>query len=68
MVDAFRRGALDAIPIIGGMLAVLLAFISLLEFVNATLTWFGDRVGIVDLTLQVGIVLFFFHSLPGSMD
>lgn len=40
-------------PVIGVVLAVLIVFISALDFVNATMTYFGQRVGIEDLTLQV---------------
>jgi nucleoside permease NupC len=53
MLDAFCGGAVSAVPIIGQVLVVLFACFSLLEFVNATLTWFGDRVGIEQLTVQV---------------
>ena len=31
----------------------MLAFLSLLTFLNATLTWFGDRVGVENLTFEV---------------
>ena len=41
-------------PIIGAVLATLIAFLAGLEFINATLTWFGERAGVTDLTLQVG--------------
>ena len=40
-------------PIIGAVLATLIAFLAGLEFINATLTWFGERAGVTDLTLQV---------------
>ncbi|ESO12301.1 hypothetical protein HELRODRAFT_93209 [Helobdella robusta] len=45
IVEAAASGASAAIPLVANIAANLLAFIALLEFMNATLTWFGDRVG-----------------------
>ena len=51
-------GAIGAISIVAYILASVIAFFSLLDFVNATLEWFGERVGLVApdypiLTFQV---------------
>lgn len=46
IIDAASIGAVGAIAIVAHILASVIAFFSLLEFVNATLQWFGDRVGL----------------------
>lgn len=53
IVEAAASGASSAIPLVANIAANLIAFISLLEFLNGTLTWFGDRVGAErDITFQ----------------
>lgn len=39
--------------IAAAVLTTLIGFIALLELANRTFSWFGDRVGIFELTLQV---------------
>ncbi|KAK3608164.1 hypothetical protein CHS0354_034123 [Potamilus streckersoni] len=46
IIDAASIGAVGAISIVAHILSSVIAFISLLEFVNVTLQWFGDRVGL----------------------
>jgi pyrimidine nucleoside transport protein len=46
IIDAASVGAVSAISIVAYILASVIAFFSLLEFLNATLQWFGDRVGL----------------------
>ncbi|KAL3865700.1 hypothetical protein ACJMK2_043062 [Sinanodonta woodiana] len=46
IIDAASIGAVGAISIVAHILVSVIAFISLLEFVNVTLQWFGDRVGL----------------------
>ena len=46
IIDAASVGAISAISIVAYILASVIAFFSLLEFLNATLQWFGDRVGL----------------------
>ena len=58
VVDAASIGAVSAAAVIAHILVTVIAFISLLAFLNATLTWFGDRVGLCPpdyppLTFQV---------------
>ncbi|VDN12896.1 unnamed protein product [Dibothriocephalus latus] len=36
-------GAMEAIPIVGGIAANLIAFLSIYNFFNGVLTWLGDR-------------------------
>lgn len=45
IIDAASIGAVGAISIVAHILASVIAFFSLLGFLNATLQWFGDRVG-----------------------
>ena len=53
IIEAAVAGASRAIPLVANIAANLIAFISILYFINATLTWFGQRVGIQQLTYQV---------------
>jgi len=46
MLEAFSVGATDALSLVAGIVANLIAFISLVAFVNACLTYFGSRVEI----------------------
>lgn len=58
-MEAAASGASDAIPLVANILANLIAFLALLEFINTVLTWMGHRVGLYppeheELTFQVG--------------
>lgn len=46
IIDAASVGAVGSIAIVAHISASVIAFFSLLDFVNATLQWFGDRVGL----------------------
>ncbi|XP_012939967.1 solute carrier family 28 member 3 [Aplysia californica] len=52
VIEAACNGAIRSGSIIASVIVNVIAFLSVLEFVNATLTWFGDRVGVEDLTFQ----------------
>lgn len=53
IIEAASTGAISSISLMASIIVNLIAFISLLEFFNATLTWFGDRVGSpVPITFQ----------------
>lgn len=41
----------------------VMAFLCVLEFVNMTLDWFGDRVGVDGLSFQVFNLVLFLKSL-----
>ena len=56
IIEAATNGATASIKIIGSILVNIIAFLSLLAFLNATLTWFGDRVGVENLTFEVNIL------------
>jgi len=53
LIEAVAAGAANAIPLVANILVTVIAFVALLHFINATLTWFGQRVGIEELTYQV---------------
>ena len=52
-IEAAAGGAANAIALVANIAANLIAFIAILYFVNATLMWFGHRVGVDELTYQV---------------
>ena len=56
-IEAASNGASNAISLVANIAANLIAFLALLEFINTTLTWFGQRVGVQQLTFQVYIGL-----------
>ncbi|KAL5006942.1 hypothetical protein ScPMuIL_015748 [Solemya velum] len=55
VLDVATRGAAMSVKVATSTAANLIAFISLLAFVNATLQWFGERVGLENppLTFQL---------------
>ncbi|XP_041367797.1 solute carrier family 28 member 3-like isoform X2 [Gigantopelta aegis] len=53
LIDAITTGATTSIKLIASMIVNLIAFLALLAFVNATLTWFGERVDIHNLTFEL---------------
>jgi len=52
-IEAAAAGASNAVSLVANIAANLIAFWALLHFVNSTLTWFGQRVGVRQLTYQV---------------
>ena len=62
VVEAASAGATASIALVANAAANLIAFLSLLAFINATLSWLGDRVGLTPpdypkLTFEVGLPL-----------
>ncbi len=54
VLEAAMVGAMEAIPICAGIAANLIAFLSIYNFFNRTLTWLGYRAGMTsDLTFEV---------------
>jgi len=53
VVDAAATGASNAVSLAANIAANLIAFIALLQFINSTLTWFGQRVGLEKFTFEV---------------
>ncbi|EUB60933.1 Solute carrier family 28 member 3 [Echinococcus granulosus] len=54
VLEAAMVGAMDSIPIVAGIAANLIAFLSIYDFFNKTLTWLGYRACMTqDLTFEV---------------
>lgn len=53
VLEAASNGATDAIALVANVAANLIAFLSVLAFINATLSWLGELVDIQGLTFQV---------------
>ena len=47
VVEAAGAGASESTKLVAGIAANLIAFLSLLDLVNGTLAWFGDRAGLM---------------------
>jgi len=52
-IEAAAVGASNSVALVANIAANVIAFIAVIQFLNATLTWFGDRVGIQKLTCEV---------------
>ncbi|XP_059153027.1 solute carrier family 28 member 3-like [Physella acuta] len=53
LIEAASNGASMSVKVVANIAVNLIAFVALLHFVNASLTWFGDRVGVENLTFQL---------------
>lgn len=52
LIDAASSGASAACKICAAVAVNVMAFLSILKFVNVTLTWFGERAGLKTLTFE----------------
>ncbi|OWF51722.1 Sodium/nucleoside cotransporter 1 [Mizuhopecten yessoensis] len=52
LMQALSLGGMQGLQLMVNVLVNLLIYISLFAFVNASITWFGDRAGVEELTLQ----------------
>lgn len=52
VIEAISVGASTAIKLVANIAVNLIAFLSILEFINATLVWCGDRVGVEGFTFE----------------
>ncbi|KAL3832315.1 hypothetical protein ACJMK2_023969 [Sinanodonta woodiana] len=52
LIEAASAGATASIKLLGAIAVNIIAFLSLLDFVNSTLIWFGDRVGLQNFSFQ----------------
>ena len=57
ILEAAAAGASASIKLVANIAANLIAFIAMLEFVNAVLSWFGSFVGFPTLSFQVSYLL-----------
>ncbi|XP_061179837.1 solute carrier family 28 member 3-like [Saccostrea echinata] len=53
VIEAISSGASNSVKVVAAIAVNVMAFLCVLEFVNMTLTWFGDRVGIESLSFQL---------------
>lgn len=53
ILEAASNGATDAISLVANVAANLIAFLAVLAFVNATLSWLGEMVDFRGLSFQV---------------
>lgn len=53
ILEAASSGATDAIGLAANVAANLIAFLAVLAFINAALSWLGELVDIQGLTFQV---------------
>lgn len=53
LVEAASAGAAISVKIVANIAANLIAFLAVLEFINAALSWLGDMVDIQGLSFQV---------------
>ncbi|XP_067650598.1 solute carrier family 28 member 3-like [Haliotis asinina] len=52
LIEAASDGASTSIRLIANIVVNVIAFLALLAFVNATLIWFGDRIGVEGFTFE----------------
>ena len=53
VIEAAYQGANQSIKLVANICINLMAFLAILKFLNNTLTWFGERAGVDDLTFEV---------------
>ncbi|XP_070579751.1 solute carrier family 28 member 3-like isoform X2 [Ptychodera flava] len=53
VIEAASSGASTAVSLVGNIAANLIAFIALLEFLNAVLSWLGGMVGYEELSFEL---------------
>ncbi|NWR85355.1 S28A1 protein, partial [Furnarius figulus] len=53
ILEAASNGAAASVGLVANIAANLIAFLAVLEFINAAVRWFGEMVNIQDLTFQV---------------
>ncbi|XP_076446124.1 putative transporter YutK [Babylonia areolata] len=67
ILEAAQAGALSVVSLVANVVVSAFALFSLIEWMNTTLTWFGLRVGIQQLTMEkiLSYVFFPFSYLMG---
>ncbi|KAH9494568.1 hypothetical protein Btru_019881 [Bulinus truncatus] len=66
VLDAFMTGSLAMVGAFGNVAVSVFAITSLISWVNKTLEWFGDRVGIDNFTIEL-IASYVFYPVPLAM-
>ena len=62
-LEAAAAGASSSIKLVANIAANLIAFLAMLEFVNAVLSWFGSFIGFPEFSFQVLV-----NELPDTVD
>ncbi|XP_048239171.1 solute carrier family 28 member 3-like [Haliotis rufescens] len=52
LLEAVSEGAKESIPIIASVIANQIIYMAIIDFVDSTLLWFGDRVGVSGLSFE----------------
>lgn len=55
VLDAASKGALAGMPIYLGIIANIVAFVSVVAFLNGIVSWLGVLVGFEDISFEVGV-------------
>ena len=53
LLGALSKGACDGLIVAGNVVINLLIYLAVLEFLDQTLLWFGERAGMENFTFQV---------------
>ena len=53
VLEALTKGAQMATMLVSSIVVTMILYLSLTEFLNATLRWFGERVDVEDFTFEV---------------
>ncbi|CAL1537915.1 unnamed protein product, partial [Lymnaea stagnalis] len=65
-LDAFQEGSFAMLPVVGNIVVSGFTFVCLISWVNNTLAWFGDRVGIAKLSIEL-IFSYVLYPVPLAM-
>ena len=57
IMDAIILGISQSVAVVVQAIAFIMTFVIILSFVNKTLIWFGERVGVQNMTIEVLFVL-----------
>ncbi|XP_059157850.1 sodium/nucleoside cotransporter 1-like [Physella acuta] len=66
VLDAFQAGAVEMMAVVGNLIVSIFAFVSLISWINTTFTWFGERVGIENLSIEM-IASYVLYPIPLAM-
>ncbi|KAK7097982.1 uncharacterized transporter YutK-like [Littorina saxatilis] len=62
ILEAAQAGAISVVSLVANVVVVAFAFFALIAWANETCTWFGDRVGIQQLTMEK-VLSYLFYPL-----
>ncbi|XP_035826625.1 sodium/nucleoside cotransporter 1-like [Aplysia californica] len=52
-MEAIQMGAISMLPMVGDIIVSAFTFVTLISWINSTTVWFGDRLGVHNLTIEV---------------